>query len=66
VGAGISILECFRRNEKLHELYNGRIYYIDSYIHVSDQNTFVATDTEFGRNFSRTLTTSDLFDCAAR
>ena len=38
----------------------------DSYIHVSDQNTFVATDTEFGRNFSRTLTTSDLFDCAAR
>ena len=39
---------------------------IDSYIHVTDQNTFVATDTEFGRNFSRTLTTSDLFDCAAR
>ena len=39
---------------------------IDSYIHVSNQNTFVATDTEFGRNFSRTLTTSDLFDCAAR
>ena len=38
----------------------------NSYIHVSDQNTFVATDTEFGRNFSRTLTTSDLFDCAAR
>ena len=42
-------------------------YFIyDSYMHVSDQNTFVATDTEFGRNFSRTLTTSDLFDCAAR
>ena len=65
MGAGISILECFCRIEKSHELYNGRIFY-DSYIHVNNQNTFVATDTEFGRNFSRTLTTSDLFDCAAR
>ena len=28
--------------------------------------TFVATDTEFGLSFKRTLTTSALFDCAAR
>ena len=65
MGAGISILECFCRIDKSNDLYNGRIFDC-SYIHVSDQNTFVATDTEFGRNFSRTLTTSDLFDCAAR
>ena len=65
--ASISILNNKSSNREVESNHLSDI--IDkvlSFINWPLRYTLVATDTEFGLSFKRTLTTSALFDCAAR